>query len=162
MAETFSSTSRSGAIMTLLFKCPKCGARRQREGFYVRTQHCICGWGVEKGEQRPVGGGNSPSTPPLTPPSPCDPADACATHGRCWVHSHWADDRRYLEPPFVTAPIPTVCEMCNGVGFYVSLPGDVISPCPYCAEKDSTRLTAEPVDSGSCNDGDLASKREQS
>ena len=31
------------------------------------------------------------------------------------------------------------CEMCNGVGFYVSLPGDEISPCPGCSEKDSTR-----------------------
>jgi len=37
--------------------------------------------------------------------------------------------------------------MCNGVGFYVSLPGDVITPCPGCSEKHSTRLTAEAVDS---------------
>lgn len=103
--------------MTLLFKCPKCGARRQREGFYIRTQHCICGWGVAEasaawgGEQQPTGGGTSAPNPPCTPPSPC--------------------------------------EMCNGVGFYVSLPGDVISPCPYCSEKHSTRLTADAVDSGS-------------
>lgn len=27
---------------------------------------------------------------------------------------------------------PSPCEMCNGVGFYVSLPGDVITPCPGC------------------------------
>jgi hypothetical protein len=31
-----------------------------------------------------------------------------------------------------------------------------------CLEKDSTRLTDEPVNSGSCNDGDLAPKRERS
>jgi len=23
--------------------------------------------------------------------------------------------------------------MCNGIGFYVSLPGDVITPCPGCS-----------------------------
>lgn len=44
---------------------------------------------------------------------------------------------------------PLPCSACNGVGSYVSLPGDTISPCPYCSEKDSTRLTAEAVDSGS-------------
>jgi len=39
-----------------------------------------------------------------------------------------------------TPPLtPPSCEMCNGVGFYVSLPGDEISPCPGCSEKDSTR-----------------------
>jgi len=49
-----------------------------------------------RGEQHLAGGGTTPSTPPCTPPSPC--------------------------------------EMCNGVGFYVSLPGDVITPCPGCSE----------------------------
>jgi len=24
------------------------------------------------------------------PPAPCDPVDACETHGRCWTHSEWA------------------------------------------------------------------------
>lgn len=46
-------------------------------------------------------------------------------------------------------PPPSPCAACNGVGSYISLPGDTISPCPYCSEKDSTRLTAEAVDSGS-------------
>lgn len=46
-------------------------------------------------------------------------------------------------------PPAGTCEMCNGVGFYVSLPGDTISPCPYCSEKHSTRLTDEAVDNGS-------------
>lgn len=89
--------------MSLLFKCPKCGARRQREGFYVRTQHCICcGWGIaeavaaRRGEQTPAGGGTSAPNPPCAPPSPC--------------------------------------EMCNGVGFYVSLPGDAITSCPGCSQ----------------------------
>ena len=59
-------------------------------------------------------------------------------------------------------PRLTPCEMCNGVGFYVSLPGDVISPCPGCSEKDSTRLTDEAVNSGSCNDGELGEKCDQS
>ena len=57
-----------------------------------------------RGKQQIAGGGTTPSTPPCTPPSPC--------------------------------------EMCNGVGFYVSLPGDVISPCPACSEK-----TFNPVNS---------------
>lgn len=32
---------------------------------------------------------------PLSPvarprlPAPCDPPDACETHGRCWTHSTW-------------------------------------------------------------------------
>jgi hypothetical protein len=34
--------------------------------------------------------------------------------------------------------------------------------CDACASKDSTRLTDEPVNSGSCNDGDLAPKCERS
>jgi hypothetical protein len=42
------------------------------------------------------------------------------------------EHREYLDPPFVAPPSPTVCEMCNGVSFYVSLLGDVISSCPYC------------------------------
>jgi hypothetical protein len=69
---------------------------------------------------------------------------------KCGATGHEGEaSREYLEPPLVHPPTPIVCEMCNGVGFYVSLPGDVISPCPYCSEKDSTRLTAEAVDCGS-------------
>lgn len=22
----------------------------------------------------------------------CDPAEACETHGRCWIHSHWGNE----------------------------------------------------------------------
>lgn len=51
--------------------------------------------------------------------------------------------------PWPEACGPIHCLMCNGVGSYVSLPGDTISPCPYCSEKDSTRLTGEAVNSGS-------------
>lgn len=29
-----------------------------------------------------------------SPVEPCDPPNACSTHGRCWTHSDWAD-----EPP---------------------------------------------------------------
>ena len=64
--------------------------------------------------------------------------------------------------PSQCLPPPGTCEMCNGVGFYISMPGDVISPCPGCSEKDSTRLTAEPVNSDLCDDGELREKREQS
>jgi hypothetical protein len=66
---------------------------------------------------------------------------------------HGSSLRRPLSPP--------VCEMCNGVGFYVSLPGDVISPCPYCSEKDSTRLTAEAVNSGSNDSAPVDNDGEQ-
>ena len=57
------------------------------------------------------------------------------------------------------------CGMCNGVGFYVSLPGDVILPCPGCSEKDSirlTRLTAEAVDSASSDSAPIGGDRELS
>jgi hypothetical protein len=96
----------------------------------------------ERGEQMLAGGGTTPSTPPLTPPSP-------------------DEHRGYLEPPFVAPPTPTVCEACNGVGFYVSLPGDAISPCPYCSEKDSTRLTAEAVDGGAKDSTPIGGDRER-
>lgn len=38
------------------------------------------------------------------------------------------------------------CVMCNGIGSYVSLPGDQVSECPYCSEKDpdAWRETAGP------------------
>lgn len=29
---------------------------------------------------------------------PCQPLDACATHGRCWIHSEWIDMSR-CDPP---------------------------------------------------------------
>lgn len=57
---------------------------------------------------------------------------------------------------------PSPCEMCNGVGFYVSLPGDTISPCPGCSEKHSTRLTAGAVDSGSKDSAPVDGDGEQS
>jgi hypothetical protein len=39
-------------------------------------------------------------------------------------------------------PPDGTCEMCNGVGFYISLPGDVISPCPGC---DGVRIRTTGV-----------------
>ena len=62
------------------------------------------------------------------------------------------------------APLPPegTCAMCNGIGFYVSLPGDVITPCPGCSEKDSTRLTAEAVDSGPSDSAPVDRDRERS
>lgn len=29
---------------------------------------------------------------------PCEPAEACATHGRCWTHSEWVDEAA-CDPP---------------------------------------------------------------
>lgn len=47
-----------------------------------------------------------------------------------------------IEPssPLPRADVPpSPCKMCNGVGFYVSLPGDVISPCPGCCDDREDR-----------------------
>ena len=41
-------------------------------------------------------------------------------------------------------PPAGTCEMCNGVGFYVSLPGDAITPCPGCEGISPIRTTGVP------------------
>ena len=88
--------------------CPKCGCRLLwADGAYCQACMSVVDTSIQRGrgEQVPAGGGTTPSTPPCTPPSPC--------------------------------------EMCNGVGFYVSLPGDVITPCPGCIDKIENRLCEE-------------------
>lgn len=77
---------------------------------------------------------------------------AVFSHDCCLELSRFLENCNNAER--ITRRTQVRCLMCNGVGSYVSLPGDVITPCPYCSEKHSTRLTAEPVDSGS-NDSAL-------
>jgi hypothetical protein len=38
----------------------------------------------------------------MTQPVVCDPPDACKTHGRCWTHSEWEEDRRSEHRVFVS------------------------------------------------------------
>ena len=33
---------------------------------------------------------------------PCEPAGACAAHGRCWTHSEWVDEAA-CDPPAACA-----------------------------------------------------------
>jgi hypothetical protein len=37
-------------------------------------------------------------TEPDRSSQPCNPLDACSTHGRCWTHSKWIDEAA-CDPP---------------------------------------------------------------
>lgn len=141
--------------------CPKCGCRLLwTDGAYCQACMSMVDTRIQRGrvEQMPAGGGTSAPNPPCTPPSPGErPADLAY---RCEGCGEWLTEQEAAShcrtggydregTPWPEPCGPIVCAACNGVGSYVSLPGDTISPCPYCSEKDSTRLTAETVDNWS-------------
>jgi hypothetical protein len=79
-----------------------------------------------------------------------------------WSRSAPKPGREEGNNPSTPPLTPPTYEACNGVGSYVALPGDAISSCPYCSEKDSTRLTAEPVDSGAKDSASIGGDGERS
>jgi hypothetical protein len=154
--------------------CPKCGCRLLwTDGAYCQACMRLVDTRIQRGmrEQTPAGGGTSAPNPPCTPPSPCErPADLTYRCEGCGEYLTAQEAASHCRTggydrdgnPWPEACGPIHCLMCNGVGSYVSLPGDTISPCPYCSEKDSTRLTAEPVDSGSKDSGPVDGDGERS
>lgn len=159
--------------------CPLCqgagsvtkpGPRRRKKGL-TPIMDCPACRGAGRGEQTPTGGGTSAPNPPCTPPSPDErPADLTHRCEGCGEYltaqeaaSHCRTGGYDREGnPWPEACGPIHCLMCNDVGTYISLPGDVVSPCPYCSEKHSTRLTAEAVDSGSKDSAPVDSDGERS
>lgn len=141
--------------------CPKCGCRLLwTDGAYCQACMSVVDTRIQRrmGEREPAGGGNSAPNPPCTPPSHSErPADLTRRCEGCGEYltaqgaaSHCRTGGYGREGnPWPEACGPIHCLMCNDAGGYVSLPGDAISPCPYCSEKHSTRLTAEAVGRGS-------------
>ncbi len=73
----------------------------------------------------------------------CDPPNACATHGRCWTHSEWEDERLAREAGEAGEHVRMVrCARCDGRGSFDR--GDGPEDCERCGGEGLERLS--PLD----------------
>jgi hypothetical protein len=83
---TWCEVARKSSPLT----CPKCSGPPS----FVRTDHTIASLDVRLLELE--GRVKALEKDPRT--QPCDPANACTTHGRCWTHSEWTDGEVTMRP----------------------------------------------------------------